>query len=62
MQCTRCFSKMRLVKRENHQASQLEWHQCPLCDRKEFLSHPIHHELDLLHYLGSTSPLKPAMR
>lgn len=51
MQCTRCYSNMQLVKRENHQASLLEWHQCPLCRRMEFLSQPVHHDLEPFHNL-----------
>lgn len=48
MQCTRCYSPMQLIRRENHQDSYLEWHQCPTCQRLEFLSQPVHHELDLI--------------
>ena len=44
MQCTRCYTHMQLVKRENHQSSFLEWHQCPLCRRMEFIAEPIHNE------------------
>jgi len=47
MQCTRCYTHMQLVKRENHPDSSLEWHQCPLCKRMEFIAEPIHYELDL---------------
>lgn len=46
MQCTRCYSHMRLVKRENHQDSFLEWHQCPVCNRVEFISEPVRYDLD----------------
>jgi len=47
MQCTRCYTHMQLVKRENHQDSFLEWHQCPLCRRVEFIAEPVRHALDL---------------
>jgi hypothetical protein len=38
---------MQLVKRENHQDSFLEWHQCPVCRRIEFKAQPVRYELDL---------------
>jgi len=62
MQCTRCYSSMQLVKRENHQDSYLEWHQCPLCQRLEFLSHPVKHEqeLALQPVQGNSIPVSPA--
>ncbi len=47
MQCKRCYSHMQLVKRENHQDSFLEWHQCPACKRMEFISEPVHYDFDL---------------
>ncbi len=47
MQCTRCYSHMQLVKRENHQDSFLEWHQCPVCNRMEFISEPVRYNSDL---------------
>lgn len=59
MQCKRCYSNMQLVKRENHQASLLEWHQCPLCRRMEFLSQPVHHDLELLHGLADQELASP---
>jgi len=51
MQCTRCYTQMQLVKRENHQSSYLEWHQCPLCRRMEFISHPVHFDFELINTL-----------
>ena len=62
MQCTRCYSNMQLVKREDHQSSLLEWHQCPLCQRIEFLSQPAHHNLDQVHYTAEAGDLKTLIR
>ena len=61
MQCTRCYSNMQLVKRENHQSSLLEWHQCPLCQRLEFLSQPVH-QIDQLYHAAESGHLKLLMR
>jgi hypothetical protein len=54
MQCTRCYTYMQLAKRENHQHSSLEWHQCPLCKRMEFIAEPIRYETDPVESLIST--------
>ena len=59
MQCTRCYSNMQLVKRENHQDSLLEWHQCPLCRRMEFLSRPAHYELEPFKNLLESAEPRP---
>ena len=53
MQCTRCYTHMQLAKRENHQHSFLEWHQCPLCKRMEFIAEPIRYEIDHAESLTS---------
>ena len=47
MQCTRCYTSMQLTKRENHADSFLEWHQCPLCKRVEFIAKPVRYEVEL---------------
>lgn len=60
MECTRCYTHMQLVKRENHQDSFLEWHQCPLCRRMEFTSQPVHYDLGLTDDEGGR--LKLAVR
>jgi hypothetical protein len=62
MQCTRCYSNMQLVKRETHQASLLEWHQCPLCRRMEFLSQPVHYDLEAFHSPLDQDLATPLMR
>ena len=60
MECTRCYTHMQLVKRENHRDSFLEWHQCPLCLRMDFISQPVHYDLGLTDDEGSR--LKLAIR